>query len=85
MRKVLTTGTRSFIGHHLVSYFKDHGYRVRCVVVKHQKALLELTAYLSLFFVVLFIRFGSGGREWERSVYRGIVIVALLSGLSAHC
>ena len=35
MNKVVVTGAGGFIGHHLVSYLKDHGYWVRGVDVKH--------------------------------------------------
>jgi nucleoside-diphosphate-sugar epimerase len=84
MRKVMMTGAGSFIGRHLVSYLKNHGYWARGVDVIHEEALLELIACLSLFLVVLFFRFGSGGRETERFVYRAIMMGALLSGLSAH-
>jgi GDP-D-mannose 3',5'-epimerase len=35
MNKVLVTGAGGFIGHHLVSYLKSHGYWVRGVDVKY--------------------------------------------------
>ena len=34
MKKVLVTGAGGFIGHHLVTYLKRHGYWVRGVDVK---------------------------------------------------
>ncbi len=39
---VLVTGAGGFIGHHLVKYLKDRGYRVRGVDLKHPE--FELTA-----------------------------------------
>ena len=52
MRKVMMTGAGGFIGRHLVSYLKNHGYWARGVDVIHEEALLELIACLSLFLVV---------------------------------
>jgi NAD-dependent epimerase/dehydratase family protein len=65
MRKVMMTGAGGFIGRHLVSYLKNHGYWARGVDVIHEEALLELIACLSLFLVVLFFRFGWWARNGE--------------------
>jgi GDP-D-mannose 3',5'-epimerase len=83
MRRVLVTGAGGFIGHHLVSYLKEHGYQVRGVDVKRP----EYAPSLADEFMLLDLRRIDHCLEATRGVQEVYALAANMGGMgfiSAH-
>jgi GDP-D-mannose 3',5'-epimerase len=73
----LVTGAGGFIGHHLVRYLKEHGYRVRGADLKHP----ELAASAADEFLVLDLRRAQACLEATRGVDEVYALAADMGGM----
>ena len=77
MERVLVTGAGGFIGHHLVTYLKEHGYWVRGVDLKHP----EYTEIDADEFEILDLREQDMARRATRDVDHVYALAADMGGM----